>query len=82
MILRSFPELDLVNPLTPMVNQLKTLLDTAQVQVAQANNPSGSSTPVGKVPAQGGTYVDIPESRDRRWEAQVVEPSLALWAEL
>ena len=45
MILRSFPELDLANSLNPMVNQLKTLLDAAQVQVARANNLSVSMHP-------------------------------------
>ena len=34
LILISLPELDPVNPLTPMVNQVKILLDVAQIQVA------------------------------------------------
>ena len=42
MIPRSFLELDPTNPLTLMVNQLKTLLDAAQIQTTRVNNPSDS----------------------------------------
>lgn len=55
MIPRSLPESDPANPSTPMVNQVKILLNAAQNQIARANNPRNSRPPVGTVRAQVAT---------------------------